>query len=393
MAAADNPLERLTLADLRKRTSAKWRVYPRDVLPMWVAEMDTPLAEPIAAALREAIDLGDTGYAAAEDYARTLADFASHRWGWRVPIADVRVVPDVMRGIVEILRLITVEGDPVVVTTPVYPPFFAFVAHAGRRIVQLRLTDAGRIDLDALDESLKTLAAAHRHVALLISNPHNPTGVVHTRAELEVIAELARTHGTRVISDEIHAPLVLDGATFTPYLSVRGSEDAFTLTSASKGWNLAGLKAALAIPGADAAGELARLPTEVIHGATHFGVIAQTAALAAGERWLDTLLAGLNDNRRLLGELVGQHLPQVGYRPPEGTYLAWLDCRALAAGAGFETPDAPYHLFLDRARVALTAGHAFGAGGDGHVRLNFATSAAVLTEAVTRMGRVAKARD
>jgi len=376
---ADNPLEQLTLADLRQRSSAKWRVYPEDVLPLWVAEMDAPLAPPIADALRRAIDLGDTGYAAGDGYAHALAGFAARRWNWTdFPTAAAQLVPDVMRGIVEVLRLITAEGAPVVVTAPVYPPFFGFVTHAGHRIVQSALDSAGRIDLGALDG---TLARVGPSAALLISNPHNPTGVVHTRAELEAIADLAAQHHTRVIVDEIHAPLVLERADFTPYLSVRGTEDAVVLMSASKGWNLAGLKAALAIPGAGAADELARLPGEVTHGASHLGVIAHTAALTGGDDWLDAVLSGLAENRRLLGRLVSQHLPLAGYREPQGTYLAWLDCRALADG------DGPYRLFLDTARVALTSGPAFGIGGGGHVRLNFATSADILTDAVTRMGR------
>jgi len=376
---ADNPLEQLTLADLRQRSSAKWRVYPEDVLPLWVAEMDAPLAPPIADALRRAIDLGDTGYAAGDGYAHALAGFAARRWNWTdFPTAATQLVPDVMRGIVEVLRLLTADGDPVVVTAPVYPPFFGFVTHAGRRIVQSGLDSAGRIDFDALDGTLARLGPG---AALLISNPHNPTGVVHTRAELETIADLAARYRTRVVVDEIHAPLVLDGSTFTPYLSVRGTEDAVVLMSASKGWNLAGLKAALAIPGAGATDELARLPVEVTHGASHLGVIAHTAALTGGDDWLDAVLAGLAENRRLLGALLGQHLREVGYREPEGTYLAWLDCRALGDG------DTPYRLFLDTARVALTSGPAFGTGGGGHVRLNFATSREILTEAVARMGR------
>ena len=364
-AVPNNPLEHFTLPDLRRRRSAKWRVYPDDVLPLWIAEMDVPLAEPIARALRHAIDLGDTGYAAGDGYARALGAFAERRWGWRdVPVEDVRQVPDVMRGIVEVVKLVSDDGDPVVLTAPVYPPFYAFLGDARRRIVESPLTQAGRIDLAALADTLARLAAEHRRVVLLLSNPHNPTGAVHTFAELQAVAEMAREYRTRVVVDEIHAPLVLRGATFTPYLTVPGT----------------GLKAALAIPGPDAVADLARLPVEVTHGASHFGVLAHTAALLEGEPWLDAVLTGLETNRRLLGELLAQHLPQFGYHPPEGTYLAWLDCLSL------ESAD-PHRLFLERARVALSSGHAFGAGGTGHLRLNFATSAAILTEAVERMGR------
>jgi cystathionine beta-lyase len=203
--------------------------------------------------------------------------------------------------------------------------------------------------------------------------------------------------------DEIHAPLVLPGARFTPYLSVPGSEDAFALTSASKGWNLAGLKAALAIAGPEAAADLRRMPEEVSHGPSHLGIIAHTAAYRDGQYWLEALIRGLDTNRTLLGKLVATHLPGIGYQAPEGTYLAWLDCRSLGldtdpgaeVGAGVDDGELPVvsdlagpaQMFLDRARVALSSGHVFGRGGAGHVRLNFATSPAILTEAVTRMGR------
>src|SRR6185503_12712764 len=140
-------------------------------------------------------------------------------------------------------------------------------------------------------------------------NPHNPTGVVPTRTELQAVAELAARYGVRVISDEIHAPLVLPGASFTPFLSVPGSADGFALFSASKGWNLAGLKAALLVAGPDALDDLARLPEEVGHGPSHLGVLAHTAAFTDGGEWLDQLLAGLAANRELLGRLVAERLP------------------------------------------------------------------------------------
>jgi cystathionine beta-lyase len=203
----------------------------------------------------------------------------------------------------------------------------------------------------------------------------------------------------RVVADEIHAPLVLPGAQFVPYLSVPGAEDGFSVVSASKGWNLAGLKAALLVAGPEAADDLARLPEGVSHGPSHVGIIAHAAALRSGTAWLDALLAGLDDNRRLLGELLAEHLPEVSWTPPEATYLAWLGCGGLTLdGVPDEGCDArglvtstagPAGVFLARGRVALSAGAAFGTGGAGHVRLNFATSQEVLTRAVRQMGAVA----
>lgn len=397
-AAVGNPLEELSLEQLRQRMSMKWRTHPSDVLPLWVAEMDVRLAPPVSEALHEAIDAGDTGYPAGTEFAEAISAFASRRWGWDgLAVERTAVVPDVMMGVVEILRLITDPGDAVVVNSPVYAPFYAFITHDSRRIVEAPLGQDLRINLATLEEAFKRARSSGRNAAYLISNPHNPTGVVHSPEELAAVAALAHNYGVRVVSDEIHAPLVLPGATFTPYLSVPGAENAFALTSASKAWNLAGLKAALAIAGPDAADDLKRMPEEVSHGPSHLGVIAQTAAFRDGAEWLNALLRGLDANRALLGKLLAEHLPGVGYAAPEGTYLAWLDCSHLAldSSAGHEglatVSDlaGPARMFLDKARVALSSGHVFGTGGAGHVRLNFATSQTNLTEAITRMGRAA----
>ena len=384
-----NPLEQLSIEQLRQRTSAKWHYYPADVLPMWVAEMDVPLAEPIAQGLRHAVEIGDTGYAAGHAYAHALMDFAAARWGWDgFPADSAKSVPDVMMGIVEVLRLISEPGDPVVVNCPVYPPFYAFVTHAGRRVVESPLTEEGRIDLHRLEDTFRALNRA----VYLLSSPHNPTGAVHTREELTAVAGLARTYGVRVIVDEIHAPLALPGAQFVPYLSVPGSEDAFSALSASKAWNLAGLKAALAVAGPEAQSDLDSMPEEVAHGASHFGVMAHTEAFRHGGDWLDALLRGLDENRSMLMEFLTDRMPELQCRAPQGTYLAWIDCRALglhdegSAGPGVVSElEGPARYFLDQARVALSSGHVFGTGGSGHVRLNFATSQANLLEGLERM--------
>ena len=384
-----NPLEQLSIEQLRQRTSAKWHYYPADVLPMWVAEMDVPLAEPIAQGLRHAVEIGDTGYAAGHAYAHALKDFAAARWGWDgFPADSAKSVPDVMMGIVEVLRLISEPGDPVVVNCPVYPPFYAFVTHAGRRVVESPMTEEGRIDLHRLEDTFRALNRA----VYLLSSPHNPTGAVHTREELTAVAGLARTYGVRVIVDEIHAPLALPGAQFVPYLSVPGSEDAFSVLSASKAWNLAGLKAALAVAGPEAQSDLDSTPEEVAHGASHFGVMAHTEAFRHGGDWLDALLRGLDENRSMLMEFLTDRMPELQCRAPQGTYLAWIDCRALglhdegSAGPGVVSElEGPARYFLDQARVALSSGHVFGTGGSGHVRLNFATSQANLLEGLERM--------
>lgn len=376
-----NPLRALTLDRLRRRTSMKWRTYPEDVLPVWVAEMDVPLAEPVVRAVTDALALGDTGYPAGTAYAEALAGFAEKRWGWDgLAVERTRIVPDVMLGVVEMLRLVTGAGDAVVVNPPVYPPFFQFVEHMDRQVVEAPLGADLRIDFGALEDAFRRAAEGGRRAAYLLCSPHNPTGTVHTAEELADVAALAERYGVRVVADEIHAPVVAAGATFVPYLSVPGAEAGLSLMSSSKAWNLAGLKAALAVAGPESAADLARLPEEVGHGPSHLGVIAHTAALRDGTGWLDALLTGLDDNRRLLADLLTEHLPSVVHRPAEATYLAWLDCRALGLG------DDPAGVFLERGRVALSPGIDFGTGGVGHARLNLATSPEVIAEAVRRMG-------
>ncbi|WAJ43219.1 pyridoxal phosphate-dependent aminotransferase [Mycobacterium sp. Aquia_216] len=390
-----NPLEELALPQLQLRTSLKWRTHPADVLPLWVAEMDVKLPPTVADALRTVIDNGDTGYPSGSALAEAVGEFASRRWQWHdFDVSRTTIVPDVMLGIVEALRLVTDPGDAVVLNPPVYAPFYAFVTHSGRRVIEAPLDAQGRISLEALEEAFTRGRASGRKVAYLLCNPHNPTGTVHAFDELRGVAECAQRSRVRVVSDEIHAPVVLPGSRFTPYLTVPGAENAFALTSASKAWNLSGLKAALAIAGPEAGADLHRMPEEVSHGPSHLGIIAHAEAFRSGDEWLDSLLQGLDANRTLLGDLIAEHLPEVKYQGPQGTYLAWLDCRRLgfAEHAADGLPvvadlSGPARWFLDHARVALSSGHVFGAGGPGHVRLNFATSQAILSEAISRMGR------
>jgi cysteine-S-conjugate beta-lyase len=396
--AADLPPFDLTLAQLRQRTSAKWRAADPDVLPLWVAEMDVMPAPPIVETLEQALRRGDTGYAYGTDYAEAYAAFASDRWGFGgFDVTRSALVPDVMLGAVELLKLVTGPGDTVVVTPPVYPPFYAFAEHLGRRVVEVPLTSDRRLDVSALAETFAAVAA-DRPAAFLLCNPHNPTGTVHSSQELAVVARSAAAAGVRVVVDEIHAPLVLPGAEFTPFLAVPGAERGFALVSASKAWNLPGLKAAVAFAGPDAGADLARMPEEVSHGPSHLGVLAHTAALRDGHEWLDAVLVGLERNRALLGNLLAAHLPSVSWVPGAATYLAWLDftggdlpcVHPVLDGGGSVRGDASARAgvaawFLEHAGVLLSSGPAFGSGGERCARLNYATTPSVLSEAVERM--------
>ncbi len=360
----------------------KWRVYPEDVLPLWVAEMDAPLAEPVVRAVTDAMAIGDTGYPRGSGYQEAFAQFATDRWSWSPDPGRMRLVTDVMFGIVEALAVLTAPGDAVVINPPVYPPLAGYPRYAGRTIVQVPLRADLRLDLRGLEEAFAGEIDGVRPAAYLLCNPHNPTGTAHTRTELATVARLGREYGVRVVVDEIHGPVELPGSSFVPYLTVPGSEEGMVLVSASKAWSLAGLKAALLLAGEGAAADLARVPYEASGGASHLGVIAHVAALRDGRGWLDAVLAGVARNRDLLGDLVAEHLPGAVYHPPEATYLAWID------GRGLDLHEEPARAFLDRGRVAVNPGPSFGAGGDGHVRVNLATSPGILREAVRRMGSV-----
>jgi cystathionine beta-lyase len=367
-----DPFDDLSLELLRLRHSAKWKKYPPDVLPAWVAETDFPLALPIREALLAAISRDDTGYAMPGKLPQVFAGFAARRLGWEVEPARVRLVVDTMSGVLELVRGLTAPGDGVVVNPPVYAPFFMATREAGRRIVHVPLVE-GRLDLDGLGRAFAAGARAY-----LLCHPHNPTGRTHERAELEAVAALADRYGVTVISDEVHAPMTLPGATHVPYLTVG---EGVCVTSASKTWNLAGLKCAVIVAGSEAmdARLAERIPPYLGAHASLFGVLAATAAFEHGDEWLDALLRHLDRNRVLLGELLGEHLPAVRYVPPDAGYLAWLDCSELGLGID------PAEVFLERGRVALSGGPIFGEQGRGFARVNFGTSGALLEEAVRRM--------
>jgi cystathionine beta-lyase len=375
-----DPPRWLPLAELRRRRSYKWHAYPADVLPTFVAEMDVTLAAPVTRALQDAVAAGDTGYATpGPELGAALAGFQLRRFGWELDPAAVTLIPDVMTGITEVLRRALRPGSGVVVNTPVYPPFFDHVEDAGCRVVEAPLARSGdgwALDLDALEAAFAAGASAH-----LLCNPHNPTGLVLAAEELRRVVELAERFQVLLLADEIHAPLVLAGARHVPLLSLpEAGARGIALVSASKAWNLPGLKCAQLVTAAPPMREVvARLPAELSFGAGHLGVIASIAAYSDGAPWLDELLPMIDANRRLLAELLADRLPGVAYFPPQGTYLAWLDCTRLGL------PQEPAKVFLQRGRVALRRGPDFGATGAGWARASIATHPDILTEIVDRM--------
>ncbi len=362
----------------------KWAGHPDDVLAATVAEMDFPIAPPVTRALHAAIDRHDLGYAHAHipRLIEAFGRFATRRLNWHIDPAQVVLAPDVMVGVIELARMLAGQDRSIAFATPAYRPFLADLPSIGLSVRELPLEPRGQIDLDALQGEFDR----GTRVFLLV-NPHNPTGRVVPRAELEQLAELCAERDVWVIADEIHAPLVLPGAEHVPWLEVSDAARrcGFALTSASKAFNLAGLKTALLVTASDRARAVVnRLPALAEHAGL-LGVIAAEAAFDVGDDWLDAVLAELDTNRALLGRLLTEHLPEIVWTPSQATYLAWLDCRSLGLG------DDPARVFLDRGRVALARGVNYGdRSGAGYARLNFGTSPEMISEMVRRMSNAVR---
>lgn len=365
----------LTESELRTRTSLKWHTFEPDVLPLWVAEMDVHVLPEVVDVVTAALRRGDTGYPWGNEYAEAFAAMAEARWGWRPdPATEIRRSGDVMGAILQVLLGTTGRGDGVLINPPVYPPFWEVVEGYGRRAVPVPLTDAGRLDVPAIEA---VLAADDAPRAYLLCSPHNPTGAVHTAGELAAVAAACARHGVVLVVDEIHAPLVDAGTTFVPVLSLPEAQRALVCTSAGKGWNLPAFKAGLFVRGRDAQPLFDALPPLANQSTGQMAKLAHTAALRHGQGWVDEVMAEVTANKRLLAGLLAAHLPEVPYEPRPGTYLAWLDCSAL----GLEHPQ---QHFRTHGRVAFNPGGAFGPGYEQFVRVNLATSPGIITEAVRR---------
>ncbi|MFJ4439039.1 MalY/PatB family protein [Streptomyces sp. NPDC088923] len=381
----------LRATSLSARSSEKWRRYPPDVLPAFIAEMDFPVAEPVLDAIRAHLTAGgDLGYAfaytAKAPVQRAFAAWVRASWDWRVEPRQVVLFPDTMRVMEVALERFTVPGDGVVVDVPAYPPYFEAISAAGREVVAQPMRLRGgrwRLDLEGLARSFRAGAAAY-----FLCNPHNPTGRVFTAGELREVLSLAAEFGVAVISDEVHAPLTHPGRRHVPLGSLPEAARVATVTaaSASKGWNVSGLKCAMAVAGRPRDHDrLMEMRPRSRDGVGILGVSASEAAFTLGDPWLRTVRHYLHGSRRMLVELFESFGPDLELVPPEASYLAWLDGRRLADRLG---NDDLAEFFLNRGKVALSDGGEYGS--EGFIRLNFGTSQRLLEEMVRRMEKAVR---
>ncbi len=381
-------LDAVSADELRCSSRVKWRMFGPDVLPAWVADMDFPVAPAVQRAVRELVDRNDLGYhhvPLSPQLRDALVTRMAERFAWHVDPDRVRPLVNVVQGLDASVLLHSKPGQGVVVQTPIYPPFLEAVEHSGRRLVENRLlpsADRFEIDFDRLAADIDPQTRV-----FMLCNPHNPTGRVFERAELMRLGELAVRHDLVVVADEIHSDLVFPGHQHLPFASLAPefAERTITLTSATKAFNLAGLPCAFAIFGSEELeAPFRELPPHVFG---HCGILDDAATVAAwtqGQDWLDEVLVYLAQNRTRLLDFLASELPAVRVLSPEATYLAWLDCREL------DLPSDPFEFFLEHARVALGRGPNFGTPGEGHVRLNFATSQHILDEILARLAKAVR---
>lgn len=375
----------IDIETLRRRRGMKWKNYGPDVLAAWVADMDFPVAPPIQRRLQELLDTSDLGYPHKAHEARLvelLAQRCQERFAWTVDPARVEVIVEVVQGLQMCLQMFTRPGEGAAMLTPIYPPFLKTTRAMGRRIDHHTLApgaDGFEIDWDVLESSIRGDTRA-----LLLCNPHNPTGRVLTREELTGLAELALRHDLIVVSDEIHCDLVFDGRPHIPFASLGPEIKARTVTlmSASKTFNVAGLRCAMMVFGSSSLHDAYRKGPKFLRGgASSLGLHAAEVAWSECDEWLAELLHYLEGSRKLIGGFLKEHLPEIDFLPPQATYLAWLDCRRLGLG------DDLWRTVLDKGRVALSDGRDFGPGGEDCLRLNFATSRDLLDKALRRLQR------
>lgn len=376
----------LTIDQLRARRSLKWCTHPADVLPMWVAEMDFLVAAPIQQAICDAVTRQEYGYPCGEsDLAEAFISWATKTFQTDFNPGLVTGLPDVLHGVALAIEAFTSVGAKIIVPSPAYMPFWTVPRLVGRRSVGVGLkreqTETGIdrfvMDLDQIDR-----AFAEGAEAIILCQPHNPTGRVYQPQELAALCEVVEAHHGFVICDEIHAPLVFAGANMC-YSSLSGTaaSHSIAITSASKAWNLPGLRCALAYAKDETV--FARWAKQAIpertHGYSTIGKVAMAAAFNYGQPWLDGCLAQIKSNEKMLRQALQSHASEVWFPEIEGTYLGWLDFSELNLGQD------PAEFFLAKSKLALNSGPAFGPEGAGFARINLATTTQIMEAAIDRL--------
>lgn len=385
MTTNSHPFDAITPESLVERGSWKWTRFP-DTLPGFVAEMDFPLAEPITDALAKSFDFQRFGYLpqpVAEELKEATAGYLAQTHHWAVDADQVYLSGDVLQAYEVALRQLVTPGSPIIVPTPAYMPFLTLTTALGHPVIEVPMVDgpAGRPEMN--------LAAIAEHLAgeaelVVLCNPHNPLGLVYHQDELEALATVVEEAGGMVFSDEIHAPLVFGDHRHIPYATVSdtAAQHSITAISASKAWNLPGLKCSQLVVTSDRHKELlAPLSFIVSHGASTPGVVASIAAYREGGPWLEEVKNYLSGNFDVIDSFAANHLPGSRYRRPEGTYITWFDAREIDIG----TADSPADYLREHAGVSLTDGALCGEAGKGHLRLIAATPRPILTELLERI--------
>jgi cystathionine beta-lyase len=369
------------LSALQGRKSEKWRAFPPDILPMPFAVMDYEIADPIKSALISLVQNSDAGYLGnIPELGEALSYFARQRWGWHVDPTTVKIAPDVGVGVIEICRLLLQPGDKILINTPVYYNFYNWIKELHCEVVDAPLIENElrySLDFPTIEAAYASGVKVH-----ILCNPHNPVGAVFSKSDLSALADLAKVHGVRIMSDEIHAPLVYQGTDFTPFLSASESarEVGFAFLSATKAFNIAGLKCAQIVAQSEEnLATLARLPLAVHSRASLFGAIASAVAYQECINWLDAMMEELDSSRNFLRESIESSGVAIGYRMAEASYFGWLDLRQLDVQGDIA------NRFITEGKIAIAPGNLYGPSGDGFIRVNFATSKEIIQDAVGRI--------
>jgi cysteine-S-conjugate beta-lyase len=375
------------LSVLQTHRSEKWRGFAKDVLPLPVAEMDFPVAEPIRAILTELVATSDLGYLGPiPELGLGFKKFAQERWNWELDESQVRAATDVGVAVVEILRVMTQPGDSILINSPAYHNFYNWINETKLNKVDVPFERTGdeaanpwEIDWAGIEKAYASGIKVH-----LLCSPHNPLGRIYSKEELLKFVGLAQKHNVLIISNELHAPLTYKGNQYTPILSLgeTARKVSIVVSAASKGWNIAGLKCAIIVTQDPVLfARLNEMPLAVHYRSSLLGAFATAVAFSDCGDWLDDVVSQLDENRYLIKNLLTAKLPSVGYHIPDNGYLAWLDLESLKLGVD------PSKVLLEKGRVAFNPGHTFGAQCSQYIRLNFATSPVIVTEAIERIAR------